>query len=151
MSDRWNWVIRYVVVLVLAAGLAATLGEMGLFKAAKFGKSGVNAAHLVQFLGYGGALFVFWLIAQRVASLLDRKDPRWSVLKSILLPLATLVVVACGQAVMLLVLGPLMSKAVHQAYNWVAVSAIILSAAWLLAALLTGSSSLAPMFGKKAH
>lgn len=151
MSDRWNWVIRYVVVLVLAAVITATLGEMALFKAAKFGKSGVNAAHLAQFLGYGGALFVFWLLAQRVASLLDRKDPRWSVFKSILLPLATLVVVACGQAVMLLVLGPLMSKAVQQGYNWVAVTAIILSAAWLLAALLTGSSSLAPMSGKKAH
>jgi hypothetical protein len=40
-----------------------------------------------------------------------------------------------------------MSKAWHQIYSWVAVSAIILSAAWLLAAVLTGSSSLAPLFG----
>jgi hypothetical protein len=40
-----------------------------------------------------------------------------------------------------------MSKAWHQTYSWIAVTAIILSAAWLLAAVLTGSSSLAPLFG----
>lgn len=147
MNDRWNWVIRYVVVLVLAVILAATLGEMALFKTTKFGKSGVNAARLVQFLGYGGALFVFWLLAQRAAVLLDPRHPRWSVIKSVLLPLATLIVVACGQAVALLLLGPLMSKAAQHSYNWVAIAAIILSAAWLLAALLTGSASLEPLFG----
>jgi hypothetical protein len=146
MSDRWNWVIRYVVVLLLAVVLAATLGEMALFKATRFGKSGVNAARLVQFLGYSGALVVFWLLAQRAASLLDARNASWNVLKSILLPLATLVVVACAQAVILLLCGPLMSKAVHQFYNWLAVAAIILSAAWLLAALFTGSSSLTPLF-----
>jgi hypothetical protein len=61
-----------------------------------------------------------------------------------------LIVLASAHAVSLLLLGPLMSRAWHQAYNWVFIGAIILSAAWLLAALLTGSSSLAPLFGSKA-
>jgi hypothetical protein len=51
------------------------------------------------------------------------------------------------QAVLLLVLGPLMSKAWHQAYNWVFIAAIMASAAWLVAALLTGSASLSGIFG----
>jgi hypothetical protein len=101
----------------------------------------------VQFLGYGGALAVLWLAARRAALLLPSDDARWNVLKSTLLPLTTLIVVSAGQAVLLLLAGPLMSKAWHQIYNWVSVSAIILSAAWLLGAVLTGSSSLAPLFG----
>jgi hypothetical protein len=146
MSDRWNWLIRYAVVLALALILGATLGEMGLFKTTKLAK-GLHAGHIVQFLGYSGALLVFWLLARRTESLLNGQDPRWNPIKSILVPLATLIVVACGQAVLLLVLGPLMNKAWHHSYNLIAITLIILSAVWLLAALLTGSSSLAPLFG----
>ncbi len=150
MSERWRWTIRYGVVIVLALVLATALGEMTLFSNTKLGKTGLNAARIVQFLGYGGALLVFWLLAQRAAELIPSQDPRFNLIKNILVPVATLIVVACGQAVLLLVLGPLMSRAWHQAYNWIAVSAIVLSAAWLLAALFTGSSSLAPLFGARA-
>lgn len=146
MSDRWTWVIRYAVVIVLALILAWGLGEMALFKSTRIGKTGLNAARLVQFFGYGGALFVFWLLARRTATVLPSGDARWDVARSILLPLATLIVVAAAHAVVLLVLAPLMSKAWLQAYNWVFIAAIILSAAWLLAALFTGSSSLRPLF-----
>lgn len=149
MSDRWIWVIRYAVVIAAALILGAAFGEMALFKTTRLSK-GLSAAHLVQFLGYGGALLVLWLAARRAAWILPADDPRWNVLKSTLLPLTTLVVVSAGQAVLLIVLGPLMNKAWHQIYNWVSVTAIILSAAWLLAAVLTGSSSLAPLFGGRA-
>jgi steroid 5-alpha reductase family enzyme len=151
MKERWVWLVRYVVVIILALVLAAALGEMELFKTTKFGKTGLNAARLVQFLGFGGALAVLWLIARRAAVLLPSDDERWNVLKSILVPLATLIVVASGQAVLLLVLGPVMSKAWQQAYNWVAIAAIIAAAVWLVAALFTGSASLTPLFGAGRH
>ena len=151
MTERWVWLLRYVVVIVLALVLAAALGEMELFKATKLGKTGLNAARLVQFLSYGGALAVLWLMAQQAAALLPSDDQRWNVLKSILVPLATLIVVASGQAVLLLVLGSLMSKVWQQAYNWVAIGAIIAAAVWLVAALFTGSASLAPLFGAGRH
>ena len=149
MNERWSWVVRYLVVIVAALILAAAFGEMALFKTTKFGKTGLTAARLVQFLGYGGALLVLWMLAQRAAELLPGNDPRWNVLKSTLVPLTTLVVVSAGQAVMLLLLGPVMNKTWHQIYNWVSVTAIILSAAWLLGAVLTGSASLAPLFGSR--
>jgi hypothetical protein len=147
MNERWSWVVRYVVVIAAALILAAAFGEMTLFKTTRFGKTGLNAARLVQFLGYGGALFVLWMLAKRTAEVLPGHDPRWNVLKSTLVPLTTLIVVSAGQAVMLLLVGPLMNKTWHQIYNWVSVTAIILSAAWLLGAVLTGSASLAPLFG----
>lgn len=147
MNERWKWMVRYGVVIVLAAALAAALGEMALFKTTRIARTGLNAARIVQFLGYGGALFVLWLLARRAATLLPAQDRRWGVVKSVALPLATLLVVAAGQAVGLLLLGPLMSKAWHEAYNWAAIAAIIASAVWLLLALFTGSASLAAFFG----
>jgi len=147
MNERWSWIIRYAVVIAAALALGAAFGEMALFKTTRLGKTGLNAAHLAQFLAYSGALTVLWLAARRAAALLPGDDPRWNVLKSTLLPLTTLIVVSAGQAVLLLVAGPLMGKAWQQTYNWVSVTVIILSAAWLLAAVLTGSSSLAPLFG----
>ena len=146
MNERWKWTLRYLVVIVLAAVLAAALGETALFKATKIGKTGLSAARIVQFLGYGGALLVFWLLAQRAAALLPQTRS-WEVLKATALPLATLVVVAAGQAVGLLLLGPLMSKSWHEGYNWLAIASIIVSAAWLLLSLFTGSSSLASLLG----
>jgi putative DNA primase/helicase len=86
------------------------------------------------------------LLAQKISVLLDEKDPRWRLIKNLLLPLATLIVVASTHAVLLLLLEPLMSKAWHEAYNWIFIGGIILRAAWLLGALLTGSASLAPLF-----
>ena len=150
MNERWSWIVRYAVVIAAALALGAAFGEMALFKNARLGRTGLSAAHLVQFLGYGGALAVLWLAARRAAALLPEQDPRWSVLKSTLVPLTTLIVVSAGQAVLLLLAGPLMNKAWHQVYNWVSVTAIILATAWLLAAVLTGSSSLAPLFGGRS-
>jgi uncharacterized membrane protein len=147
MNDRWSWIIRYVVVIAAALALGAAFGEMSLFKTTRLGKTGLTAANLVQFLTYGLALAILWLAARRAAMLLPADDPRWNVLKSTLVPLTTLIVLSAGQAVLLVITGPLMSKAWHQTYNWISVTAIIVSAAWLLAAVLTGSSSLAPLFG----
>jgi hypothetical protein len=146
MNERWVWVVRYVVVILLALILAAVLGEMELFKTTRFGKT-FNAARVAQFLGYGGALLVFWLLARRAAGVIPPQDERWKLVRSILVPLATLIVVACAHAVLLLILAPLMSKAWLPAYNWTFIAAIILSAAWLVAALFTGSSTLEPLFG----
>ena len=147
MNERWVWVVRYLVVIALALILAAALGEMELFKSTRFGKTGLNASRVVQFLGFGGALAVFWLLAYRLAALIPGADPKWKIVKSILVPLATLIVVACAHSVLLLVVGPLLSKSWVPTYNWVFIAGIILSAAWLVMALLTGSASLPGLFG----
>lgn len=147
MNERWKWIARYLAVIAAAIVLAALLGHMELFKAARIGKTGLDAARIVQFLGYGAGLAVFWLLAQRAAGLLSGEPGRWSMVKPVIMPVATLIVVAAGQAVALVVLAPLMSKAWQDAYNWTAIAAIVLSAAWLLLALFIGSASLAPLFG----
>jgi hypothetical protein len=147
MNERWIWMVRYLVVIVLALILAAVLGETDLFKTTRVGKSGFNAARVAQFFGYGGALLVFWLLARRAAAMISREDEPSKLLKSILVPLATLIVVTCAHSVLLLILSPIMNKAWLPTYNWTFIAGIILSAVWLVAALFTGSSSLEPFFG----
>lgn len=141
MSERWTWLLRYIVVIILALIVAAALADMELFRTTRIGKSGLNAARIVQFFGYGGALWVLWLLASRATALIPPHDERWSILRTILVPLATLVVVACGQALLLLILEPLMNKTVREIYNWIAIAAIVASAAWLLGTLLSGPGS----------
>src|SRR2546422_7162772 len=94
MNERWMWVLRYVIVIVLALALAWALGDMALFKTTRFGKTGLTAARLAQLLGYGGALVVFWLLAQRAAELIGPEHGRWLLVKPMMLPLATLADIA---------------------------------------------------------
>ena len=39
MNERWMWVMRYVIVIVLALALAWVLGDMALFKTMRIGKT----------------------------------------------------------------------------------------------------------------
>ena len=71
IGRRWAWTVRYIVVIVLAIALGAAFGSMDLFKTTKFGKSGLNAARIAEFLSYGGALFIFWMLAQNAAKVLQ--------------------------------------------------------------------------------
>src|SRR5260370_32053698 len=90
MNERWMWVMRYVIVIALALALAWVLGDMALFKITRFGKTGLTAARLAQLVGYGGALVVFWLLAQRAAELLGPEHGRWLLVQPMILPPATL-------------------------------------------------------------
>jgi hypothetical protein len=114
---------------------------MSLFQGTKLGAGRLTAARLVQFLGFGGALAVFWLLCRRAMRLLDENGTGLELAKPLLVPFATVVVVACGHAVGLRVLEPLLNAAWHTAYNWTFIGAIMASAAWLLAAVMTGTSS----------
>jgi hypothetical protein len=150
MDNRWAWAVRYIGVIVLAIALGAAFGSMELFKTTKVGKSGLNAARIVEFLSYGGALFIFWTLARHAAGILQRDGGRWKLVGDVLVPLATLIVVASGQAVLLLVVGPFMSRTALGIYNWLFIAAIIASAAWLVAILFTGRSSLTELFDGSA-
>jgi hypothetical protein len=141
MNERWSWVLRYVAVIALALVLAAVLGDMALFKVSKLGKTGISAARLVQFLGYGGALVIFWLMAQRASEMIAPIDGRTRLLKCTLLPVATLIAIAAGHVVVKPFVLPLLKKAWYPYFNWVFITLIVLAACWLVASLLRGSSS----------
>ena len=141
MNERWNWLARYAVVIIVALILAAALGSTDLFIKTRLIGKGLNASHLVRFLGFGGALAVLWLAAYRASSVLGSQGERWRVIESLVLPLATLIVVASAHPVMLLIVEPLMDKSLRQIFDWTFIAGIVGSAAWLLFCMFNGPAS----------
>lgn len=140
---NWNWVGRYVAVIVLALVLGAVIGGMPLFAKTFLVSGKLSAAQVVRFLGYGTALVVFWILGQRVTvALRQRQDSRWSVLQSLILPIVTLIVVSALYSVILLVLGPLLGATLEKIYDWVFILAIIGCAIWLIMAVLGEADAL---------
>lgn len=142
MNENWSWTGRYVGVVVIAVLLAAALGSMDLFQGTTVLDKKLSASSIVRFLGYGTALVVLWLLARRAAMVLRAQSGRWSFLQYLLLPAATLIVVACAHSVVLLVLRPVLDASSRNVYNWLFIAGIIAAAAWLVMALFNQSSSL---------
>ncbi len=142
-SQNWNWVGRYVAVIVLALVLGAAIGGMPLFAKTFLVSGKLSAAQVVRYLGYGTALVVFWLLGQRLAMVLRQQEgDRWAALKSLVLPVVTLIVVSALYSVILLVMGPLLGGTLQKIYDWLFILAIIACAIWLIMAVLGEADAL---------
>ena len=141
-NTGWNWVGRYVAVIVVALALGAAIGSMELFAKTSVVSGKLTAAHLVRFLGYGAALAALWMLGQRSTVALQRHGGRWSFLQHLILPVVTLIVVSSAYSVTLLILKPLLESAQLNIYNWVFIVAILACAIWVVMAVLGQSASL---------
>ena len=138
---QWGWVIQYGVAMLLAVLLGAILGSFPLFHQTALGETKLKASHLVEFIGYGGALLMFWLLARRLAAHIPQGTPV-SILRHVIVPLATLIVTSAGYQVLLLIGAPFLGKTGKTIYNWLFVIGIGGSALWLVAAWFRHSESL---------
>lgn len=144
-DSGWNWVGRYVAVIVLSLILAAAIGNMELFTKTMIGGK-LSASRIVQFLGYGAALVAFWVLGQRATVVLQRHEGKWSFLQHLILPAVSLIVVSLAYTVLLLLLKPVMDAGLHNIYNWIFIVAILSCAGWLVMAVLNQSASLTALF-----
>ena len=143
LNMNWNWVGRYVAVILVALVLAAAIGEMPLFGKTYLVSGKLNAAQVVRFLGYGTALIVFWIFGQRLTlALRQQQGSRWAAAYNLILPIVTLIVVSALYSVILLVMRPLMDITLQRIYDWMFIVAIIACAIWLIMALLGQSDAL---------
>jgi hypothetical protein len=138
----WIWIGRYALVLLAAGALGAAIGELTVFKQTTLGTPKLPAAALARFLGYGGALVVFALFAQRAAGQLRASGNGMAHLAFLVLPLTALIVLSAGYDVVLAVLHPFLGPAHKNLYNWLFVLGISASAVWLVAALYRHSERL---------
>lgn len=150
MNEKYGWFIRYAAVIVVTLVLAMALGSMDLFKSTPLVGEKLSAAHLVEFLGFGGALAVFWLTARRAAKILVDDGGRWSFIHYVLVPAATLFVIACAHGVLLLLLKPFMGDSAGTLYNWLFIIAILAASAWLLLAVMNQSTNLSNLVASAA-
>jgi eukaryotic-like serine/threonine-protein kinase len=146
MSQEWNWVGRFIAVIVVALILAAAIGSMELFEKTYVIQGKLSASHLVRFLGYSTALGALWMLGQRATIALQKKADRWSFMQHLILPIVTLVVVSFTNSIALLVLKPMMNLSMNNIYNWVFIVAILACAVWVVMAVLGQSSSLTEAF-----
>ena len=137
----WGWALQYGAAIVLAVLAGAILGSTPLFKGAPLGR-GLTASHVVQFLGYGGAILMLWLLACRTAIELPEDAGGLSFLRRLVVPLVTLVVLSACYKVLLLLLTPFLNRTAMTGYNWLFVLGIIGAAFWLILRIYRGSALL---------
>ncbi len=141
ISNNWMWAGRYIAVILLSVILAAALGNMGLFeKTTLAGK--LNAAHIVQFLGYGAALVIFWLMGLQATKTLQEQGGKGLALLHLVLPVVSLIVMALAYSVLLLLFKPFMGTTVASIFNWTFIVLILACAGWLVAAVFNQSAPL---------
>lgn len=129
------WWIRYLLVIVVTLVLGASLGELGFFQKTNLGVLKLNAASLVRFLGYGSALVLLWLLAQRAALELKSRSGWQAQASHFVLPLATVIIVPAAQPVLLLVLGGLLGPDLRKIYDWLFILGTLGAAVWLVLSL----------------
>jgi hypothetical protein len=132
-----TWMIRYVVVMVVALILAAAIGELDLFKTTAIGapKLKLTAARLAQFLGYGAGLALLWMLAQRAAQELRSQGGWKRPAAYLVVPLATLLVVPAAHQILLLVFGGIIGPGLRKIYDWIFILGTTAAAVWLAVAL----------------
>ena len=142
----WAWISRYVLVIVISLVLGGAIGEFSLFKQTALGTPKLTASALVQFMGYGGALLLLWLLGQRSANQFRQGGGKAAFLSFIIVPLVTLIVMAGAYSVLLTMLRPFLDASLRNIYNWVFVLGITASALWLAIALFHHSEPLVDLF-----
>ena len=125
-----TWMMEYGVAIVLTVLFAVILGQIPLFRETAVGK--LHASDLVQFIGYGGALVVAWLGARQLSAE-PPDDWKWLMpYRALILPVATLTMVAISYGVLLYVCEPFMSKPGKTIYNWFFIAGIVAASVWLI-------------------
>lgn len=138
----WTWIGRYALVLLVALLLGGAIGELTLFKQTTLGTPKLSAAALVRFLGYSGALVIFWIFGQRTAMQFRRSEGGDAHPGFLILPLTTLIVLSVGYEILLAILRPFLGPSLKDVYNWIFVLGITAAAVWLVVALYQHSEGL---------
>ena|SRR5258708_25010240 len=146
VKKDWAWMSRYILVIVIALVLGGVIGELALFRQTTLGTPKLTASALVQFMGYGGALLLLWLLGQKGSTQFRDSRGKAAFLSYIIVPLVTLIVVAGAYTVLLTILRPFLDAGLRNTYNWVFVLGITASALWLAIALFHHSEPLVDLF-----
>lgn len=129
---KWGWLVQYGVTIALALGLGILLSQVPVFQETNFVSGKLRASQGVQFLSFGGALFVLSRFGQRLAEELPALCSKLGFLHPVIMPLTTLIVVTASHPVCGQVLNPFLGKTGKGIYNWLFVIGIVGAALWLV-------------------
>ncbi len=146
MGRKWSWAGQYGIAILVAVLLGVTLTRVPLFNQTTLAGNKLTASQVVEFLGYGGALLLFWLLGRRTGLQLQRDGKELSFLRHVITPLTTLIVVPAWYKVLLPIAGPFLDKTGRMIYNWVFVGGMVSAGLWLIFAGLLRSAALIESF-----
>jgi hypothetical protein len=146
--NDWWWVVPYAVAVLLALVLASVLGNFPIFRHTFLPATKLSAADLVGFIGYGGALLLFWVMGKRTALHLDTCPAALAFLRPVVMPTVMLIMLSIGYYVLLLVVGPFLDKSGQILYDGIFIVSMIAAAFWLTVSWLQYSAPLLEFAGK---
>jgi len=125
-----TWMMEFGVAIILTGLFAMILGHIPLFRETAVGK--LHASDLVQFFGYGGAMVIAWFGARQLSAELPDEWKWLMPYRALILPVATLAMVAIAYGVLLYVCEPFMNKSGKTVYNWFFIAGIVAASVWLI-------------------
>lgn len=128
----WVWVVQYGITILLLLLLGSMAANIPLFKETMLPDTKLDASHLVEFLGYSGALVMVWLMGRKAAVQLDRDRSGFSFLRPLVTPLTALLIASASYKVLLVLVNPFLDKSDRLTYNWIFVALIVASTLWLI-------------------
>jgi len=134
---KWGWVMQNGVTMALMLGLGTLLSQVPLFHDTLLGSTKLRAAQGVQFLSFGGTLWILWRFGQRSTCELPSLWPKMRFLQPMILPMTTLIVITAGHPVCGQVLSPFLGKTGRNIYNWLFIIAIVAAALWVVVSWYT--------------
>jgi len=134
MTGRLAWFAQYGVVILLAPALGIFVSTLPLFKEIPLGGSGVTAAHVARFAGYGMALAYIWLFADRLTKEIAEDGAGLTFLHAVARPFAAVAILLLGDELLFPLGSPLLGKSGHTLYALVFVFASVAAALWLTTA-----------------
>jgi hypothetical protein len=138
-SSSWLWVAHYAVAILIALLLGAILGGIPLFHQSLFPDTRLRASDVVSFMGYGGALILFWLVGGRASAQIKKEEKLFAFLRPVVMPVILLIILLIGYTVVLLVLGPFLNKTGTTFYDWSFIVGIVGASLWLALAWIRRS------------
>ena len=151
MTTSWGWIGPYLIVIILAILVGPVLATLPLFTHTFVQELGMNAAQAVRLAADGLCLLMIWLAAARARNELEDNEKGQTFLRSILFPIALLIIVIVSQKAYEAHAVPVIGVPRQPLYNWIVTGSLIGSAAWLTFAWVRHADALTHAFARPAR
>lgn len=131
-SKTRAWLVQYGSTVLLLLLLGSTAATIPLFTDTALAGTKLAASNLVEFIGYGGALLIVWLMGRKAWEQLVRNGSGFAFLRPLGAPCTVLLGVSASYKILLTLVGPFLEKSDRLAYNWIFVFLILTTTLWLI-------------------
>ena len=131
MTTSWGWIGPYLIVIILAILVGPFLATLPLFTHTFIQPLSMNAAQAVRFVADGICLLMIWFAAARARRELDDNGKGQTFFRSILFPIAFLVIILIASRAYDAHGIPVLGPPKQPLYNWLLTGGLIGSATWL--------------------